>query len=98
MALTREERRNRFRMLVLQKVDGSVELSDGDMRLLIERVIRDSAEGGERLSVRERRETKKDVFDSLRGLDVLQDLMEDPAITEIMHYDTARKDGRMCHK
>ena len=71
-------------MLVLQKVDGSVELSDGDMRLLIERVIRDSAEGGERLSVRERRETKKDVFDSLRGLDVLQDLMEDPAITEIM--------------
>ncbi|MBO4324220.1 MAG: CpaF family protein [Lachnospiraceae bacterium] len=84
MAQTREERRNRFRMIVLQQVDGSVELSDGDMKLLIERVIRDSAEEGVRLSVKERRETKKDVFDSLRGLDVLQDFMEDPEITEIM--------------
>ena len=71
-------------MIVLQQVDGSVELSDGDMKLLIERVIRDSAEEGVRLSVKERRETKKDVFDSLRGLDVLQDFMEDPEITEIM--------------
>lgn len=84
MALSREERRNRFRTLVLQQVDGSVELSDEDMRLLIERVIRDSAGDGIALSVKERRETKKDVFDSLRGLDVLQDFMEDPSVTEIM--------------
>lgn len=84
MVLAREERRNRFRTLVLGQVDGSVELSDEDMRLLIERIIRDSGEEGDALSVEQRRETKKDVFDSLRRLDVLQDFMEDSSVTEIM--------------
>lgn len=84
MVLSREERRNRFRTLVLGQVDGSVELSDEDMRLLIERIIRDSGEEGAALSVEQRRETKKDVFDSLRRLDVLQDFMEDSSVTEIM--------------
>ena len=80
---TREERRNRFRALVLQRVDGSVELDDDGLRSLIEEVIRESCRT-ESMTIRERRETKKDVFDSLRRLDVLQDLMEDPAVTEIM--------------
>ena len=80
---TREERRNRFRALVLQRVDGSVELDDDGLRSLIEEVIRESCRT-ESMTIRERRETKKDVFDSLRRLEVLQDLMEDPAVTEIM--------------
>ncbi|MBO4695969.1 MAG: CpaF family protein [Lachnospiraceae bacterium] len=84
MALPREERRNRFRTLVLRQVDGSKEMDDEDLRLLIENVIRETCTKEEALSVRERRETKKDVFDSLRRLDVLQDYMEDASITEIM--------------
>ncbi len=83
MVQTREERRNRFRTLVLKRIDGSTELSDNDLKRLIEDVIRDICRK-ESLTIRERRETKKDVFDSLRRLDVLQDLMEDGSITEIM--------------
>ncbi len=76
MILDREQRRNRFRALVLQRIDGSTELDDNGLRLLIENVIRAHCRK-ESLTIRERRETKKDVFDSLRRLDVLQDLMED---------------------
>ena len=83
MILDREQRRNRFRALVLQRIDGSTELDDNGLRLLIENVIREHCRK-ESLTIRERRETKKDVFDSLRRLDVLQDLMEDGTITEIM--------------
>ena len=83
MVLDREQRRNRFRALVLQKIDGSTELNDDGLRVLIEKVIREHCRK-ESLSIRQRRETKKDVFDSLRRLDVLQDLMEDGTITEIM--------------
>lgn len=83
MILDREQRRNRFRALVLQRIDGSTELDDNGLRLLIENVIREHCRK-ESLTIRERRETKKDVFDSLRRLDVLQDLMEDSTITEIM--------------
>lgn len=84
MTISREERRNRYRTLVLRRIDGSVEMGDAELLLLIEQVIREECEAGTALSVKERRETKKDVFDSLRRLDVLQDLMEDPTITEIM--------------
>ncbi|MBP1584181.1 MAG: CpaF family protein, partial [Lachnospiraceae bacterium] len=83
MILDREQRRNRFRALVLQRIDGSTELDDNGLRLLIENVIREHCRK-ESLTIQERRETKKDVFDSLRRLDVLQDLMEDGSITEIM--------------
>ena len=84
MACSREDRRNLFRTLVLRRIDGSTGLDDEQLRLLIEEVIRDYSRNEKSLSIAERRTTKKDVFDSLRGLDVLQDLMDDSSITEIM--------------
>ena len=80
----REEFRNLFRAMVLSRIDGSVEMDDEALRLLIEQTIRDYTGEEHRLTVAERRQAKKDVFDSLRRLDVIQDLMEDPDVTEIM--------------
>ena len=80
----REEFRNLFRAMVLSRIDGSVEMDDEALRLMIEQTIRDYIRTEHRLTVSERRQAKKDVFDSLRRLDVIQDLMEDPDVTEIM--------------
>lgn len=80
----REEYRNLFRAMVLSRIDGSVEMDDEALRLLIEQTVRDYCTAEHRLTVGERRQAKKDVFDSLRRLDVIQDLMEDPDVTEIM--------------
>ena len=80
----REEFRNLFRAMVLSRIDGSVEMDDEALRLMIEQSIRDYVRTEHRLTVSERRQAKKDVFDSLRRLDVIQDLMEDPDVTEIM--------------
>lgn len=80
----REEYRNLFRAMVLSRIDGSVEMDDEALRLLIEQTVRDYCTAEHRLTVSERRQAKKDVFDSLRRLDVIQDLMEDPDVTEIM--------------
>ena len=80
----REEYRNLFRAMVLSRIDGSVEMDDEALRLLIEQTVRDYCATEHRLTVGERRQAKKDVFDSLRRLDVIQDLMEDPDVTEIM--------------
>ncbi|MBO4669405.1 MAG: CpaF family protein [Lachnospiraceae bacterium] len=80
----REEFRNLFRAMVLSRIDGSVEMDDEALRLMIEQTIRDYVRTERRLTVSERRQAKKDVFDSLRRLDVIQDLMEDPDVTEIM--------------
>lgn len=80
----REEYRNLFRAMVLSRIDGSVEMDDEALRLLIEQTVRDYCAAEHRLTVGERRQAKKDVFDSLRRLDVIQDLMEDPDVTEIM--------------
>ncbi len=82
--MDREERRDYFRALVLRRIDGSVELDDDNIRELIEQVIREECRKEGFLSVEERRQAKKDVFDSLRRLDVLQDFIEDGSITEIM--------------
>lgn len=82
--MDREERRDYFRALVLHRIDGSVELDDDNIRELIEQVIREECRKEGFLSVEERRQAKKDVFDSLRRLDVLQDFIEDGSITEIM--------------
>ena len=79
----REELRLALTEAVLERIDGSKELSDEDLRELIEQRIREIAQTRV-MSAAERVTAKRDVFNALRGLDVLQDLMDDPDITEIM--------------
>ena len=79
----REELRVVLSESVLSQIDGSKELTDDQLRDLIEQRIRETL-STRRLTAVERVVAKRDVFNALRGLDVLQDLMDDPDITEIM--------------
>ncbi|MBO4627990.1 MAG: CpaF family protein [Lachnospiraceae bacterium] len=83
MRQRREELRVRLTEFVLAAIDGSRELSDDELRDLIEQSIRAHTKELA-LSVQERLTGRRDVFHALRGLDVLQDMMDDPEITEIM--------------
>ena len=68
---------------VIRDIDMSRELSDEELIAKIDCVITKS----DKMfftSVKERIKLRKDIFDSFRRLDVLQDLIEDDSITEIM--------------
>lgn len=68
---------------VLQCVDYSKEVTDLEIRDLIDEVI--STERGLKVwKVQEKIKLSKDVFSSLRGWDILQQLLEDNSVTEIM--------------
>ena len=72
----------RIRHCVLEKMDVSRDLTDGELWELIDEVI--AGQRIDRPSLRAREAAREQVFHSLRGLDVLQELVEDPEITEIM--------------
>lgn len=73
----------RIRSQVLERMDFSRELSDVELRELIakELSLQKDVDG---LSIQQRVFVEQRVFNSLRKLDVLQELLEDDAITEIM--------------
>ena len=68
---------------ILEKLDCGREFSDGEVRDIIDgRLCGGDCAG--RLDVAGRRRMGKELFASIRGLDVLQELLEDKSITEIM--------------
>ena len=67
---------------VLERMDVSRELTDGELWELIDEAITEHASPAASLHMRET--ARQQVFHALRGLDVLQELVEDPQITEIM--------------
>ncbi len=83
---------------VMQTADVSRELSDKELLEVIEQVIRDCWQK-RYLSIELRRQLKREIFNSLRRLDVLQELLEDPAISEIMVNGAERnfveREGRL---
>lgn len=71
------------RQLVSDRLDMTRELSDDDVRETISQVIAEkSAE--KYLSLSEKKAIMDGVFNSMRGLGVLQPLVDDPSVTEIM--------------
>ena len=65
------------------RLDLSRELSDGEVQALIdEEIMQKSREGY--LMLEERLRLQKELFNSMRRLDMLQELIEDPEVTEIM--------------
>ncbi len=72
-----------IRKQVLLQMDLTQELSDEEILDLIARITAESLKG-KRVSFRERADLQRQVFHSLRKLDVLQDLVDNPEITEIM--------------
>ena len=72
-----------FRQMVLDQINQEEELSDEKVQEIIERVL--LQEGRERgLLLREREQLSRELFYALRKLDILQELIEDPSVTEIM--------------
>ena len=66
-----------------RRLDLSRELSDGEVQALIdEEIMQKSREGY--LMLEERLRLQKELFNSMRRLDMLQELIEDPEVTEIM--------------
>ena len=68
---------------VMNKLDMSIDVSDEEIRNLIKQEILVKAKGTI-LPISKRIEIEDHVFNALRGLDVLEDLLNDSEITEIM--------------
>ena len=82
----------------MAELDLSEEISDQELLARIDRVL--LRQGRQRsLSVGQRAACRKQLFDSFRRLDILQELVEDESITEIMVNGTQavflEKDGRL---
>lgn len=75
------EYEEQIRKRVLVRLDLTREIQDEDIYELIDEEIRDSEHT---LSLNVRLNARKNVFDSLRGFDVLQALIDDNDVTEIM--------------
>lgn len=88
----------KIRKCILEQVDLSREVPDRELFLMIDRQV--SVWAREHLvSMKEREEARRWIFNSLRKLDVLQELLEEPGITEIMVNGPDRifyeRDGRI---
>lgn len=89
---------NKLREEVMKKIDVSTEISDDRVKEIVDEVILEY--GNEKgLSVREKYRLQKEIYDSIRGLDILEELLEDKNITEIMINGPdnifIEKDGRI---
>lgn len=93
-----EERRKILKERLLESIDYSRESSDEEIRELIDAML--VREGRETpLSLTERSRLRRELFHAVRKLDVLQELVDDPRITEIMINGPDKifveKDGRI---
>ena len=79
----REERKRKLKEKLVTNIDYSIEHSDTQMQDLIdEMLVRESKEMP--MTLAERKQFRKELFHAIRKLDVLQELVDDPNITEIM--------------
>lgn len=83
---------------ILQELDLSKEVGDEELMEVIHRILR--KQSGERhMSLKERANMGKELFNSFRKFDILQELLEDDEITEIMINGTdnifIEKDGAL---
>lgn len=68
---------------VIEDIDHSREISEEELYETIDRILIDHSKE-EYVSMQEKLRLRKDVFNAIRRLDILQELIEDPSITEIM--------------
>ena len=78
-----EQVRARIRSSIMEELDFSRETADEEVLDLIDRAIT-SGSREESLRLEEMKKLRREIFHSIRRLDVLQELLEDPEITEIM--------------
>ena len=78
-----EARRRQIRESVLREIPPGLELQDDELMALIEDEIT-RLSGQEYIRLEEKKKMRHKVFNSLRKMDVLQDILEDEDVTEIM--------------
>lgn len=71
------------RLMVSDRLDLTRDLSDDEIREVISTIIAEKSQE-KYLSLAEKKAVMDGVFNSMRGLDVLQPLVDDPTVTEIM--------------
>ncbi|MFR8473270.1 MAG: hypothetical protein ACLVB2_10980 [Clostridium fessum] len=72
-----------IRAAVSDRLDLTREVEDDEIREVISQIVAEESRQNY-LSLGERQTVIETVFNSMRGLDVLQPLVDDPSITEIM--------------
>lgn len=91
----------KVREMVSQRLDLTRNVSDDEIREVIAEIVMEESRR-QYMSLNEKKEIMEGVFNSMRGLDVLQPLVDDPSITEIMingpHNVFIEKDGRLYKK
>lgn len=80
---SREDRRRRLREKLSESIDYSSEKSDAQIQELIDDILMKESKASP-LGLTERERLRRELFHAVRKLDVLQDLVDDPHITEIM--------------
>lgn len=73
----------RLHARVLEELDMSREVDDGELTELIHRILREAGEQ-EYIPLAQKAELGKELFNAFRKLDLLQEFLEDEEITEIM--------------
>ena len=73
----------KIREMVSERLDLTRNVSDDDIQAAIAQIVAEESKK-KYLSLTEKKEIMEGVFNSMRGLDVLQPLVDDPSITEIM--------------
>ncbi len=95
---TLDEKRRDIRERVLSEIPAGVELTDRELLALIEKYIAETG-SGEYMRLEEKRQLRHMVFNAIRRMDVLQDMLEDEEITEIMvngpNHIFVEKEGRL---
>ena len=77
--------REEIRGSIMSKIDFSREVPDSEVLDLIDRHLTLGGAGTlPLLTLEEKKRLRQDLFHSIRRMDVLQDLLEDPEVTEIM--------------
>lgn len=88
----------KFRSLLMQRLDPTRELSDGEILEVIDEMILSRSQDRE-LSLSRKLSLRQELFNSVRKLDVLQELIEDNSVTEIMvngpDHIFIERDGRI---
>lgn len=87
-----------IRRRIYERLDMSSEIEDEQLKNVISDCVRAQKECGY-ISIKEREKLESDLFNSICGFDVLQELLEDDSITEIMINGTnnifLEKQGRI---
>lgn len=93
-----DERKKKIREEVLNEIPAGIEISDSELAGLIERRIELAAER-EYIRLEEKKFLRHVIFNSIRKLDVLQDILEDEDVTEIMvngpNHIFVEREGRL---